>query len=72
MGTIIYFIGYILLYIIIKKFLRTDENDNEFKDVITTFLISLTSWLGIILIFIISFKDIIEYLNGKIKPPKWL
>ncbi len=72
MGTIIYFIGYILLYIIIKKFLRTDENDNEFKDVITTFLISLTSWLGIIFIFIISFKDILKHLNGKIKPPKWL
>jgi RsiW-degrading membrane proteinase PrsW (M82 family) len=66
---IIYLIGFIITYIICK-ITRNQSKENTWKDVFITFLISLFSWVGVIIIIIIY---LVWYINKNCKnPPKWL
>lgn len=65
--TILYLIGFMLCYAFIKLKIREPEDD-EWKDVILTFIMSIFSWLTLLLIFIMQ---TIEYTKEN-KPPKWL
>lgn len=70
---ITYIIGFLLSYIIIKKFARSNSDRNEWSDVILTFLFSLFSWLTVIVIGSVEYKRILKILGIKtFKPPKWL
>lgn len=68
---IIYFIGFLICYIWIKK-MRNEVDDNEWEHVFITFLLSVFSWLTLL---ILSIAHIAEYFNKYINrrdPPKWL
>ena len=70
---ITYIIGFLLSYIIIKKFGRTNDNANEWDDVMSTFLLSMFSWFTVIVIGAIEYKKIFKMLGIRtFKPPKWL
>ena len=70
---ITYIIGFLLSYIIIKKFGRTNDNANEWSDVMFTFLLSMFSWFILIVIGVIEYKKIFKMLGIRtFKPPKWL
>ena len=69
----IYITGFLLSYIIIKKFARSGNNRNEWSDVLLTFIFSLFSWFIVIVIGVIEYKKIFKILGIKtFKPPKWL
>lgn len=71
--TIIYIIGFLLSYIMIKKFARINEYSNDWDDVAFTFLFSLFSWFTVIIATIFAYKKIFKIIGVKaFKPPRWL
>lgn len=61
-----YLIGYIIAYYLCKQ-LRNMSDQNEWKDIEMSFMISVLSWLAIVILLIaiaLSYKDK--------KPPKGL
>ena len=70
---IIYIVGFLTSYILIKKFVRVDNDKNEWINVLLTFMFSLFSWFTVIMIGLTEYKKIFKILGIKtFKPPKWL
>lgn len=67
MTVLIYTIGCIVAYIILKRSLFYEE-DNDWIDIISRALLSITSWFIVLMIILLI---IIEKLPNS-KPPKWL
>lgn len=74
---IYYIIGFFLAYFILKY--KFSDKDRNWNDIIVTFLLSLSSWLYIIMlimtyitIIVVSFMSAIPTVLKNIKPPKWL
>lgn len=66
---IVYLVGFLCTYILCK-FIRHRQKENEWSDVGATFVISLFSWLSLIILLIMV---MIVYMNkSNFKPPKWL
>ena len=67
---IIYIIGFLVSYLILKYF-REQTFNSTWNTVILTFLISLLSWLSVAIVLGLSG---ILYLVNKLdsEPPKWL
>lgn len=74
MGTIgiIYIVGFIASWIIIKQ-VRNEVEDNTWKGVALTFFICIFSWIIVIIAAADHYDDIWKYIDEKLpKPPKWL
>ena len=67
MGWVIYILGFIVTYLLSKK-LRNTTDSNDYLDVLASFVISFTAWVGAIALGIVL---MISYLEDK-NPPKWL
>lgn len=69
-GWVLYIIGFIICYILCKI---ARQHDNEWRDVVITFFMSMFSWIGVgIFIFGVFIFMIKEYFENHPKPPKWL
>ena len=65
---IIYFIGLVLFYLIMRKFKRNQLKEYySWEEVLIQIVVSFTSWLGVIIWCIMSIN-----INLKANPPKWL
>jgi hypothetical protein len=63
----VYFVGYIVAYILIKKKVR-EGRESDWSDIGITFALSILSWVMVlIVVFFLLREEII-----KIKPPEWL
>ena len=71
--SIIYLIGFILSYFLIKK-ARCKSEDDHWAAVIITFMISLLSWYGVFMLLVAILSEKIRGYNpsNDRKPPKWL
>ena len=65
-GLIIYLVGFLSTYILIKH-IRNKQTENEWHDVLWTFVNSLLSWVSFISLLIAYVSK-----NNNTKPPKWL
>lgn len=68
---IIYLIGFIWSYFIFKK-VRNELEENEWRDVKYTILVSLFSCGFVIIWYTILLSKFIENKLQNTKPPKWL
>lgn len=68
MHWVIYFVGYLLCYILIKVY-RNKKNMNTFGELGFTVLVSLSSYFGFLIILVMIFN--IEKIGEK-ELPKWL
>jgi uncharacterized membrane protein len=69
---IIYAIGFIVNWIIIKKARGSNEEYNNWSDVFLTLLIAITSWIGFLILAFLFIGLIIIVKLSDAKPPKWL
>lgn len=68
---IIYLSGVLVSYVYLKV-MRNKHNANEWKDVVQTFIVSVFSWIAIMLIVIVAIRVIIGKKLENKKPPWWL
>lgn len=70
---ILYILGFLLSYILIKIIARNNEKADNWNQIFISFFVSLFSWFTVIVIIIIAWNDIIKKIGIKLpKPPKWL
>lgn len=72
MGILIglYFIGYFVLYIMLKNWRDEDGDHNEWGDIIFTIFASFFTWVGVLAVIIIRWE---KYFKNKFPdPPSWL
>lgn len=70
---IIYAIGFVITWIVFKYLIRGSEpENNQWKDIMITFIISIFSWIGLILLCVIWFMFYFKNNDTLLKPPKWL
>lgn len=80
MSIFIYFIGYIIAYIIIRKFQKYSNYSHNWKTIIKAMLLSIFSWVIVIFSIIPAIIKLINFIyewyenneNKLRKPPKWL
>ncbi len=72
----VYLTGLLAAFLICKR-IRKQQHKSEWSDVIITIIISLLSWLGVLLLLVLSG---VEFLYNKLEskkifkkpPPKWM
>ena len=68
---VVYLIGFVVMYLITKQ-LRNNMRANKWEDVVLSFMLSLFSWIGIVVTLLTLLLSLITGKLKNTKPPKWL
>lgn len=68
---VVYLIGFVVMYLITKQ-LRNNMRANKWEDVVLSFMLSLFSWIGIVVTLLTLLLSLITDKFKDTKPPKWL
>jgi hypothetical protein len=67
----LYLVGFVLTWVYCKIKRTQYDNDCDWPNIIFTLIVSLYSWLGLLLVVLMIMTDKFP-MNKLPKPPKWL